>query len=173
VAAAGDVLHGAKRVVRALGLLVVVGMTAFGIARCGTGTSTQNRVELERKAAEQTALQEYYQTYGVRPANMAELELMQAARQRTANEQRQTEQNRRAQEQAERHFEEESHRRGREVSEELRRADEAARRQAEQDRELKFRAEQLKLESELARSEADRRRLELQRRQTLEQLKQP
>ncbi|MFL6691961.1 MAG: DnaJ domain-containing protein [Ramlibacter sp.] len=173
MAAAGDVLHGAKRVVRAIGLLFVVGMVAFGIARCASSGSAQKRIDFERKAAEQTALQEYYQTYGVRPANMAELELMQAARQRTANEQRQADQNRRAQDQAERRFEEESHRRGREVSEELRRADEAARLQAQRDRELKFRADQLKLESELARSEADRRRLELQRQQTLEQLKQP
>jgi len=168
-----DLFLVAKRVVRAIGLLVVIGLFAFTLTRCATVGPAQNRLQLEQKVSEQTALQEYYQTHGVRPASIAEMELLEAERRRKESEGRQADRAQREREQAARRFEEESRRIGRQVAADLQRHEEVARAQAERERELKFRAEQLKLESELARSEPDRRRLELQRRQILEQLKQP
>jgi hypothetical protein len=46
------------------------------------GDFSDYRARLEAKAAEKTAVQEYFQTHGVRPANMAELELLEAERRR-------------------------------------------------------------------------------------------
>lgn len=174
---AGGLLSGAKYVVRAIGLLVVIGALTFGVTRCGLNSSTQQRSVLEARAAEQAALQEYFQAHGVRPANMAELELMEATRRRAENETRQADQERRRREDEQRRFEEESRRRSDEVGRELRQAEDEARRQAELEREreqeLKFRDEQLKLEAELAPNEAERRRLELQRQQLRQRQQKP
>lgn len=171
--AVADLLLVSKRVVRAIGLLVVIGLVAFALTRCATVGSSQNRLQLEQKVSEQTALQEYYQSHGVRPASIAEMELLEAERRRKESEGRQSDKAQREREQAARRFEEDSRRIGKEVAANLQRSEEIARAQAERDRELTFRAEQLKLEAELARSEPDRRRLELQRKQILEKLKQP
>ncbi len=171
--AVADLLLVSKRVVRAIGLLVVIGLFAFALTRCAAVGSSQNRLQLEQKVSEQTALQEYYQTHGVRPASIAEMELLEAERRRKESEGRQSDKAQREREQAARRFEEDSRRIGKEVAANLQRSEEIARAQAERDRELTFRAEQLKLEAELARSEPDRRRLELQRKQILEKLKQP
>lgn len=169
LAAAADVFGALKRVVRALGLLVVLGVSAFGVTRCAAGGSAEKRMALEQKASEQAALQDYYQTHGVRPANLADMELMEASRRLQESEQRQAEQARRQREDKERHFEAESRQIGREVSEQLRRDDEVARQRTDRKQQLKFEADQLKLESELAQSEAERRRLVLRRQQILEQ----
>jgi hypothetical protein len=174
---AAGALTGVKLMARSIGLLVIVGFVVFGIARCSSTGSAQKRMAIEAKAAEQTALQEYFQTHGVRPANMAEMQLLEAERRRKDNEQRQAEQRKRFQAQEQTRFEEDARRRAEQVSSELNRQDQEARyraeRDAERERSLKARAEQLKLESDLARNEADRKRLDLLRKQTLEQLKQP
>lgn len=177
VALAAGLTEGVKRIVRAIGLLVVVAFVAYGITRCATGGSSQRRMAVEAKAEEQTVLQEYYQAHGVRPASIVEMELMESARRSRENAQRQGEQTRRQQEQEEKRFEAESRRRGDQVAAENQRVEQEARwraeREANKERQLKERAEQLKLEAELSTSEADRRRLTLQRGQILEQLKQP
>ena len=169
LAAAADVFGALKRVVRALGLLFVLGVSAFGVSRCVVGGSAEKRITFEQKASEQAALQDYYQTHGVRPANLADMELMEASRRLQDNERRQAEQAKRQREDKERRFEAESRQIGREVSEQLRRDDDVARRRADRKQQLKFEADQLKLESELAQSEPERRRLTLRRQQILEQ----
>jgi hypothetical protein len=156
-----------KRIVRAIGLLVVIGIVAFGITRCASEGPASKRMVIEANAAEQSALQEYFQTYGVRPANMAELQLLDAARRRNETEQRQNEQRKRTQEQEQARFEEDARRQSEQVSRELQQQEEYGRQLAEQERLLKDQAEQLKLEAELASNEPDRRRLELKRKQTL------
>jgi curved DNA-binding protein CbpA len=165
-------LTGVKRMVRAIGLLVVIGIAAFGITRCASNGSAHKRQLLEASAGEQAALQEYFQTHGVRPANITEMQLLEAARQRNETVLRQAEQHKRTQQQEITRFEEESRRLGERVSQDLRRQEEGGRRRAERERVLKEQAEQLKLEAELARSEPDRRRLELRRKQILEQINQ-
>jgi len=168
LAVAADAFGALKRVVRALGLLVVLGISAFGVSRCAMSGAAEKRMTLEQKASEQAALQDYYQTHGVRPANLADMELMEASRRLQENERRQTEQARRQQEDKERHFEAESRQIGREVSERLQRGEEVARQRADRKQQLKFEADQLKLEIDLAQSEAERRRLNLRRQQVLE-----
>ncbi|WP_210546847.1 hypothetical protein [Rhodoferax sp. PAMC 29310] len=69
---ASSTMAGFQYLSRAVGLLVIVGGTAFGLTRCMNGDFSDYRARLEAKAAEKTALQEYFQTHGVRPANMAE-----------------------------------------------------------------------------------------------------
>ena len=170
---AADIFGGLKRVVRAIGLLAVLGVGSFALTRCASEGSAQRRAVIEQQASEQAALQEYFQTHGVRPANMADLEMLEASRRRQEKERRDVEQARRQQEQSERNFLEQSHQIGREVSERLQRAEDAERERVQRQQQLKFQADQLKLESELASNDADRRRLELQRKQVLEQLQKP
>ena len=155
-----------KRFVRALGLLVLVGIAAYGIARLAMGDPSR-RAAVESKAREQTAIQEYYQTHGVRPANMAELELLEAERRRRENQARQADQNREKQERDARRFEEESRQRGREVSEQLRMADEQARRDAER----ALWQEQMKQQERRLREEAEQRRIEREKQQWRETLR--
>ncbi len=167
-----SLLSAIPRAVRAVGLLSIVGMLTFGLTRCIAVDAAHKSGTIEQKAAEQAALQEYYQTYGVRPASIAEMELMEAARRKEERDERLAEQSRQKKEQAERRFEEESRRIGAQVSEDLQRAEQAARERAERQRQLKFEVERIQLEIDLTKDVAERRRLELQRDQTLEQLKQ-
>lgn len=170
---ASTVLSVSQFVVRAIGLLFLVGVFAFGVTRCMVGTSVDQRAAIEARAAEQVALQEYFQTHGVRPANMAELELMEAERRRKENEARQADQERRRQEDQYRRWEEESRRIGERATQARIMADQEERRRAERNLELKFREEELQLELQMARSDVERRRLELQIRQLRERRQQP
>jgi len=153
---------------RVIGLLAVVGISTFGLTRCIAGDPSAHRAAVEACAAEQLRLQEYALTYGVRPANIAELETMEAERQRNETQARQAEQERKRREEEKRRWEEEVRRVGQSVQENLERAEREARRKAEQDRELKFREEQLQLEVQQAGTEAERQRLELRLRQLRE-----
>lgn len=143
---------------------------SFGISRC---TANSARVQMEareaaeRKASEQAVLQEYYQMYGVRPANRAEMELMESERRRKENAERQAATEKSRAEEDQRRWEEESHRRGEETSRNVQRAIEAER---EQQQQLKFQAEQLQLEISMTTNDRDRRRLQLQLKQVKERM---
>jgi curved DNA-binding protein CbpA len=165
-------LAGIPRVVGAVGLLLILGMATFGLTRCIAIDNAVKREAMEKKAAEQAALQDYAQTHGVRPASIAEMQQMEAERRKAERDERQAEQARRQREQAARQFEEESRRIGAQVSENLQRADQAALARAERVRELKFQVEQIQLEIDLAKDDGERRRLQLLKQQRLEQLKQ-
>lgn len=147
-----------KRISRAIGLLVLVGIAAFWVARFAVGDSSARRAAMEAKAAEKTALQEYFQTYGVRPANMAELESLETERRRRENQGRQAERDREKQEKDARRFDEESRQRAREVSEQLQATEERARRFAE-------REEQMKHQERMMREQAEQRRIEMEKQQ--------
>jgi curved DNA-binding protein CbpA len=108
------------RIMIFLGLLAAI---AFGVSRY-IGNAPVRANAAETQAMERAALQEYFQTHGVRPANMAELELLEVERRRRENAQRNEKQDVSQKTQDERKFEEESRRRGEEVAERLR-ADEA------------------------------------------------
>lgn len=168
---ASGTLTGFKYLTRAIGLLVIVAIGAFGLTRCMTGDSSAYRARLEAKAAEKTALQEYFQTYGVRPANMAELELLEAERRRRENSERANNQDRTKAEWEARQFEEDAQRRGREVSENLRLAEDRAERAQQREayeQQAKDRAEQAKKD---AAQQAEERRAERERQQWREVLR--
>lgn len=166
-------LSGANGMARVIGLLVMIGLTTFGLTRCAAGNSEVNRAAMEARAAEQIRLQEYAQTYGVRPANIAELEQLEAERQSRETAARQAEQERRRREEEKRRWEEDVRRVGESVRSNLQHAEEEARRKAAYARELKFREEQLLLDLQQARTEIERQRLELQIRQLRERRLEP
>ena len=123
---------------------------------------------LHRQASEKAALQEYYQAHGVRPANMAELQLLEAERQRQENAERQASGERRRAEEAQQRWEEESRRIGDQVTRDRIQAEEQSR---EEHQRLKFEAERLVLEISETKDDRERRRLELQLRQLKERMK--
>jgi flagellar biosynthesis GTPase FlhF len=94
------------RTVIFFGLLATVGLM---LSRCAFNVPTQGSAA-QNRAAEKAALQEYFQTYGVRPANMAELELLQAERRRRDNEQKSEKQDKEQEARKQKQFEEESKR---------------------------------------------------------------
>ena len=160
-----------RRLVSSAVLLLVVLGGVLGVSRCTT-KSARDQIELreaqERRAAEQAVLQDYYQTYGVRPANRAEMELMEAERRRKENAERQAATENRRVEEEQRRWEEESRRRGEEATRNVQAAMEASR---EEQQRLKFEAEQVALEISLSNNDVDRKRLQLRLRQLKERMK--
>jgi hypothetical protein len=150
-----------KYVARAVGLLVLMAVVAFSLTRCMRGDPSARNTALESKANEKAALQEYYQAHGVRPANMAELELLEAERRRRENQGRSESQDREKSERDARRFEEDARQRAREVSDNLRRSEEQARRDAQAEQMRK----QYEAQAERAAQEAEQRRIERQQNQ--------
>lgn len=124
-AAAAGWLEGiaAGRMWRVLIFMLILLVIAMSFSRCAVHGPAQREAS-ESKAGERAALQEYFQTYGVRPANMAEMELLQAERKRKENEQRSQMQDSNKTKTDEQKFEEDSRRRAEEVSDRLRRDEE-------------------------------------------------
>ncbi len=118
----------AGRVLAALGALVVLSTAANWYLRRPLMEAADGRMPVARvdPMEEKIQLQEYYQQYGVRPANLADMQLLE--RERRAREQAEREAAH-AQQKAELErlrFEEETRRRAEEVSANLRRAEEDA-----------------------------------------------
>mgnify|MGYP000858119628 CR=1 FL=1 len=151
-----SVLNSGKKVIFFLGIFMDLGMVLKVIALLALPhykeTSSSERSEIDEKIY----LQEYFQTYGVRPASRAEAQLMDIERRKSESAQRAREQ---AQEKnnttdrSQRDFEEAARRRADQASAELRYAEEAAQ-AARQEERLR------KEEAELQRQEAERRRVE-------------
>lgn len=166
-------LRGLRRSGRLLALLLLVLAAGAGTARCSavrTQAALERAAAEHQKAADEAALQDYERTYGIRPANMVELQLLESERQRKEIAERQREAERRRADEAQRQWAEESRRIGQQVSE--RHVQHLEEERREQQR-LKNEAEQLALEIRLATDERERSRLELRLRQLREQLKKP
>ncbi len=167
-----DLSDSTRRLLIFMILLSLLGFMTIGVSRCSMKSAREQielREAMEKRAAEQAALQDYYQTHGVRPANMAELERMEADRRRKENVERQAAVDRQRAEDEQRRWEEESRRRGEEVSRNVQRAMESAR---EEQQRLKFEAEQLALEISYTTNDLERRRLQLRLRQLKERMQQ-
>lgn len=162
---ASGLMLGLKRFTRAIGLLVIVSILAFGITRALRGDPAARQAELERQAVERAALTEYQQAHGVRPGSMAEMERLEAERRRAEMEARRVEQDREQQERDARRFEEESRQRGQEAAAEMQMAEEQARYQAEQERQRRREEAQLRAERLRAQAEADAERAQRERAQ--------
>ena len=154
----GYLRKSSRTVLLTLGTLVAIGMVfkvAFMVTRNVQSDQTVNaRSPIEDKAF----LQEYYQTWGVRPASRAEAELMDAERRNNEDAkraQRQADDSKRTAEQAERKFEEESRRRGDQVSAELQYAEERASQARLQDERRKENEKDMKAEAERQRLAAE------------------
>lgn len=153
----GQLLTSSRTVLLTLGTLVAIGMVfkvAFMVTR---GVQSEQVVNSRSPSEDKVFLQDYYQTWGVRPASRAEAELLDAERRKNEDAkraQRQIDDAKRNAAQAEHRFEVESRRRGEQVSAELQYAEERARLAAQQEDRQK----------EYARAEAERQRLEAERR---------
>ncbi|MFM7332233.1 MAG: J domain-containing protein [Brachymonas sp.] len=133
---------------------------ALGFSRCATAVPPS--YSSDNKAAEKAALQEYFQTHGVRPANMAELEQLEAERRRRENVQRNQKQDTAL---SEREFEEESRRRGKEVADQLRQDQLEHQRNLERIAQERKEAERIAYERNEAEKRATESRMERQRQQ--------
>ncbi len=156
----GHLWASSKTVLLTLGTLVAIGMVfkvAFMVTR---NVQPDQAVNVRGPTEDKAFLQEYYQTWGVRPASRAEAELMDAERRKNdeaKRAQRQNDEAKRKAENAEQRFEEESRRRGEQVSAELQYAEERAQRaKQEEERQQK----DAKADAEHQRLEAERQRLE-------------
>lgn len=156
----GQLLTSSRTVLLTLGTLVAIGMVfkvAFMVTR---GVQSDQEVNVRSLSEDKVFLQDYYQTWGVRPASRAEAELLDAERRKNEDakrEQRQLDDAKRNAAQAEHRFEVESRRRGEQVSAELQYAEDKARQAAlQEDRQKEY----MRAEAERQRQESERRRVE-------------
>jgi hypothetical protein len=151
----------ARTLLLTLGSLVALGMVLKVAFLLAAGRQGDEPAGAPGPVSDKVFLQEYYQTYGVRPASRAEAALMDAERQKNEEAkraQRQAEEDRKSAAQAERNFEEESRRRSQQVSVELQYAEEKARQARAQEARERDEEKRRAAESERARIEADRAR---------------
>jgi hypothetical protein len=144
-----------KTALLTLGTLAAIGMVVK-IVFLFTLSHPADDAGARQLASEKVYLQEYFQTWGVRPANRAEADALDAERRAgedSSRAQRQKEEEKIRMAQKEREFEEESRRRGAQVSAELQFAEEKARlAQVQEDRQLE--------QARHAKEDAERRRIE-------------
>jgi len=146
-----------KKLVFILGTLAALGMV-FNVISLLTGSRHRDVQDGRSAVDDKVFLQEYYQTYGVRPASRAEAQLLDAERRKTEAAQRAKDQEKmdsRRNVQSERDFEEAARRRAEQASAEMRYAEEKAQRAEEEERRRKE-------DDQLRRDEAERARIEAQ-----------
>lgn len=150
-------LRYAKRTLLTLGTLAAIGMVLKVVFLLSLSQQPGGVVVTPGPADDKAFLQEYYQTYGVRPANREEAALLDAERRKNEEArraQKQQEDAARHAELAQRRFEEDARRRGEQASIELRYAEERARQaQQEEERQREYEA-RAKEEAERERAEA-------------------
>ncbi|WP_156362660.1 hypothetical protein [Xylophilus sp. Leaf220] len=144
-----------RKVLTVLGTLLAIALVARVLVMLLAGPSKPVAPGMDNDAREKVVLQDYYQTYGVRPANLAEMELMEAERrrkERSTQEARNAERDKARAADAERRAAEDTRRRADEVSarlhaeeqafkERMRREDELAERDKRAKQERQERAE--------------------------------
>jgi hypothetical protein len=153
--------RGLKRALLTLGTLAALGMVFKVVFMLLLTRQPEESVGGRGASEEKVFLQEYYQTWGVRPASRAEAALMDAQRRKNeeaVREQRQADEAKKAAEAAERNFESEARKRGEQVSAEVQYAEEKARqaqlyeaRQKEDEKQRIAEAERSRLEAERAK----------------------
>lgn len=166
------ILSGVGGLTRGAGLLLLIAGLAVALTRCAT-TEPGRQPMAQARALEQVQLQEYFQTYGVRPASLADLERLEAERRQREAEKRRADGDRRRQEQEQMRWEEEVRRAGETSQLNVARLEQEAQQRAERARELKLRDQQLQQALLAARTDAERRHLELQLQQLREKRAQP
>ncbi len=149
------------KVLTIIGSLIAAGM-AIQVAFILMVNHQQEHATAEvSKAEEKVMLQEYYQTYGVRPGSKIEADLLEVENRRKENAQREAAHEQERKDEEYRRFVEESRRIGEAVSDNLRRDEQAARYEEQ-------RKQQELAQEKFAQEEAERRRIEEDRRQVEE-----
>ncbi len=154
-------MESAKRVLLVVGTVVALVIVLRLCFLYWARGPHQNDPPVSRQAAERIYLDEYHQTWGVRPANRAEADSLDAERSRVAAVQRRekaAQDMKRQAEDAEREFEEKSRQRADQVSNELLYAKERAAQQEREQEQIK----RAKVERARAQEEEERRKAEAQ-----------
>jgi hypothetical protein len=152
-------LSSSRTLLLTLGTVAALGMVIKLLFMLVVSHQSEDGSKQRTQAEEKVLAQEYFQTHGVRPANRAEAELLDADRRRTEAAQRKVDEEKRRTEEAERHFAEESRRRGDQVSAELQFAEE----RAKQARQEEKRQERELQEEKRRDAVADRERIDSER----------
>ena len=152
-------LASSRTLLLTLGTIAALAMVIKLLFMLMVSQQSEEGSKLRSQAEEKVLAQEYFQTHGVRPANRAEAELLDADRRRTEAEQRKVDEEKRRTEEAERRFTEESRRRGDQVSAELQFAEE----RAKQARQEEKRQEQERQEDKRREATAERERIDAER----------
>ncbi|BDT69621.1 hypothetical protein os1_38120 [Comamonadaceae bacterium OS-1] len=157
-----------RKILLVLGTLFAIASVVQVVALVAGNRQASLAAAAAAKASEATALQEYYQTHGVRPANQAALDALLAEERRKDTTNRTAEREKARVEQEARRFEEESRRRGEQVSSELRMAELQAKEQARREDE---RREWQQKEDARAKEQMERNRIERQKAEWREVLR--
>lgn len=108
-----------------IGLLAVLG-TLLQVMFFRSQIANTSPSDARTTAAEKAVLQEYFQTYGVRPASRADMDILEQERRQKEQARYQAERQQEQAARAQKQFEEETRRRADQVSASLRRAEEEA-----------------------------------------------
>nr|WP_315427275.1 DnaJ domain-containing protein [uncultured Albidiferax sp.] len=157
-----------RKILMVLGTLFAIAAVAQSVSLLLANRRAEMAATAAAQASEKVLLQEYYQTHGVRPANKAELDALEAENRRKENEKRTVEREKSKVEQDARRFEEESRRRGEQVANELRTAELQAKEQARRDDE---RREWQQKEDKRIKEQMERTRIEQQKNEWREVLR--
>jgi len=149
-----------RKVLVVLGTLFAIAIVVQVIALRSANRQSMVDAAVAEKAREKVELQEYYQQYGVRPANKAELELLKAENRRKEEAARKLADERERIEEDSRRFEENARRRGDQVSSALQMAELTAKEQARREDERK---EWQKKEEQRVNEQIERNRIERQK----------
>lgn len=149
-----------RKVLVVLGTLFAIAIVVQVIALRSANRQSMVDAAVAEKAREKVELQEYYQQYGVRPANKAELELLKAENHRKEEAARKLAAERERIEEDSRRFEENARRRGDQVSSALQMAELTAKEQARREDERK---EWQKKEEQRVAEQIERNRIERQK----------
>ena len=152
-------LASSRTVMLTVGTVAAVAMVIKLLFLFAGNRQTDDGGKLRSQAEDKLITQEYFQAHGVRPANRAEVELLEANRRREEAVQRKVEEDKRRTEDNERRFTEESRRRGDQVSAELQFAEERARQARQEDK----RQELERQEEKRRDATAERERIEAER----------
>lgn len=137
-----------KKVIMVLGTLVAVSMV-IQVANVLLANKRASDPALEDKAKDKVALQEYYQTHGIRPGGKTEADLLDVKNRREENEQRLADREKQVQAEKTRRFEDDARRAGERASAEIARSEEQFQNRTRvEDEQLKFRKEQEKRRQE-------------------------
>ena len=149
-----------RKVLIVLGTLFAIAIVVQVIALKSANRQSMVDAAVAEKAREKVELQEYFQQYGVRPANKAELELLKAENRRKEETARKLADERERIEEDSRRFEENARRRGDQVSSALQMAELTAKEQARREDERK---EWQKKEEQRVNEQIERNRIERQK----------
>lgn len=145
-----------KRIFIVIGTLAAIAMLVQTAFLFFSVRKVERTAAVESKAEEQIVIQEYYQKYGVRPANATEARLLEQENQRKENEARTDEREKQRAEEKARRFQEEARREGERVTSDLRYAEENLRREAAQKKAEREEEERRREEAEKARVDRER-----------------